>query len=91
MMAVTTEQARKIRLLSDGKLYDEAVEFASQHAASKVSNAQLSGLRNAVGAGDWNEIPKYINNRLSRNTLPDGLKAFYRELKKYLDGLLQRG
>ena len=88
MMTVTTEQAQKIRLLSDTELYEQAVEFANQHAASKVSNAQLSGLQNAVGAGDWNEILRYVNNRLGRSTTTGGLKNFYQGLKECLDDLL---
>ena len=89
-MELTIDQAQKIRLLSDGKLYDKAVNFVVEHPDyihSKVSKAQLSGLQNAVRAGDWAEIEDYIKNRLNRNTTPDDLKKFYQDLKDYLDEL----
>ena len=34
-MAVTIEQAQQIRLLSDGKLYCDAVDLVAKHAHSK--------------------------------------------------------
>ena len=86
-MAVTIEQAQQIRLLSDGKLYCDAVDLVAKHAHSKISNSQLSGLWNAVGASDWSEIFRYIDNRLDRSTTPDELKKFYQNLKDYLNGL----
>lgn len=91
-MAVTIEQARKIRLLSDEELYDDAVKLATYHAhaSSKISNKQLSGLWNAVGAGDWNEIDKYIKNRLERKTTSNELKNFYRDLEKSHNKLIER-
>ena len=87
MMAVTIEKEKKIRLLSDEKLYRDAVKLATSHASSKISNNQLSGLWNAVGAGDWNEIVEYINNRLERKTTSGELKEFYQDLKNSLDKL----
>ena len=88
-MAVTIERAQQIRLLSDGELYRDAVKLATNHvyASSKISNSQLSGLWNAVGASDWGEIFRYIDNRLDRNTTSDELKKFYQNLKDYLNGL----
>ena len=88
MMELTIDQAQKIRLLSDRKLYSKAVKFVAEHLAyihSKVSKTQLSGLQNAVGASDWAEIDGYIKNRLNRNTTSDELKNFYQDLKDYLD------
>lgn len=87
-MKVTMEKAQRIRLLSDGQLYDEAVELAQKHAASKVSKAQLRGLQNAVGTGDWQEITNYIKNRIDRSTTSDELKAVYEDLKKYLNNFI---
>lgn len=86
-MKVTVEQAQKIHLLSDGELYHDAVNFAKEHVNSKVSETQLRGLQNAVGAGDSAEIFRYIDNRLGRDTTSEGLKKFYDELKNYLKGL----
>ena len=89
-MAVTIEQAQKIRLLSDGELYDKAVNFVKEYPEyihSKVSNAQLNGLQNAIRAGDWNEILSYADNRLKRGTTVDELRTFYDSLKKYLEEL----
>ena len=91
-MELTIDQVQKICLLSDGNLYDEAVNFIAEHpdyTHSKVSKAQLSGLQNAVGAGDWNEILLYINNRLNRKTTPKAVKRFYGDLKDYLNGDLK--
>lgn len=91
-MVVTIEQAQQIRLLSDGELYRDAVKLATNHvyASSKISNSQLSGLWNAVGASDWSEIFRYVDNRLDRSTTPDELKEFYQNLKNYLKGLPKR-
>ena len=87
-MAMTTEQGQKIRLLSDGELYKNAVDFVKTHySPKKVSKAQLNGLQNAVGAGEWHEIFSYINNRLDRNTTPEDLKSFYGALKDSLNSL----
>ena len=87
MIAVTIEQAQKIRLLSDGELYRDAVDLVAKHAHLKVSNSQLSGLQNAVGASDWGEIFRYIDNRLDRNTTSEELKNFYQHLKQDLNKL----
>lgn len=89
-MQVTIEQARKIRLLSDGELYDKAVDFVQTHRSVKVSNTQLSGLQNAVRSGDWSEIFRYIDNRINRKTTSEDLKEFYQKLKNYLNTLPER-
>ena len=88
-MSVAIEIEKKIRLLSDEKLYRDAVELATNHtkASSKILNNQLSGLWNAVGAGAWNEIVKYIQNRLGRKTTSNELKEFYQDLNDSLDKL----
>ena len=89
-MELTIDQAQKIRLLSDGELYDKAVNFVTEHpdyTHSKVSKTQLSGLQNAVGVGDWAEILGYIKNRLNRNTTSDDLEKFYQDLENYLNEL----
>ena len=88
-MAVTMEQAQKIRLLSDRELYRNAVDLAEKHAhaSTKISNSQLSGLWNAVGAGKWSEIFSYIDNRLGRDTTSKELKNFYQHLKQDLNKL----
>ncbi len=89
-MTVTIEQAQKIRLLSDVELYDKSIEIVAAHLTTKVSKTQLSGLQNAVGAGDWSEIFRYIDNRLNRNTTSGELKKFYQDLKNYLNELPKR-
>ena len=87
-MAVTTEHVQKICLLSDGELYENAVNFAKTHySPKKVSKSQLNGLQNAVGAGDWNEIFRYIDNRLARDTTATDLKNFYQALRDDLNSL----
>lgn len=87
LMTMTTEQLQKIYLLSDSELYEDAVEFVKPHRETKVSETQLSGLQNAVGAGDYNEIFRYIKNRLRRSTTNAQLKNFYEELRDYLQRL----
>lgn len=89
-MTMTTEQLQKICLLSDSELYEDAVDFVTPHLGAKVSKAQLSGLQNAIGAGDANEIFRYINNRLERRTTSAPLKRFYEELRDYLQGLRRK-
>ena len=86
-MTVTTEQLQKICLLSDSELYENAVNLVEAHHGTKISKAQLSGLQNAIGAGDSNEVFRYINNRLARSTTRAQLKKFYEELRDYLQGL----
>ena len=86
-MIVTIDQAQKIRLLSDGELYRDAVDLAAKHAHSKISSSQLNGLWNAVGASDWSEIFRYIDNRLGRDTTSKELKNFYQHLKNDLNKL----
>ena len=89
-MTVTVEKGREIRLLSDGELYKEAIDFAKRHQDAKVSNTQLNGLQNAVGAGNLDEISRYVNNRLERDTIYEELRAFYQELKTYLTVLHEK-
>lgn len=89
-MKVAAEQSQKIRLLSDEVLYHDAVSFAKEHVNSKVSETQLRGLQNAVGAGDSAETFRYIDNRLERDTTSDELREFYESLKNYLNGLPER-
>ena len=86
-MTVTLEQVQKIRLLSDEELYRDAVDLAAKHAYSKISSSQLNGLWNAVGASDWSEIFRYIDNRLGRDTTSKELKNFYQHLKNDLNKL----
>ena len=83
-MTMTTEQLQKICLLSDSELYEDAVEFVKSHRETKVSETQLSGLQNAIGVCDYNEIFRYINNRLERSTTSTQLKNFYGKLRDYL-------
>ena len=89
-MTMTIEQAQKIRLLSDDKLYCDAVDFVTRHDPSVISQAQLNGLWNAVGAGDWQEIVRYIDNRLGRDTISDELRELYQALRNDLNGLLKQ-
>ena len=86
-MAVTTEQVQKICLLSDDELYKNAVDFVETYYSPKVSKTQLSGLQNAVGAGNRSEIFSYIENRLARSTTTEDLKNFYQALRDYLNSL----
>ena len=84
---MTTEHLQKIYLLSDVEIYEEVVNFVRDHLSTKVSKAQLSGLQNAVLAGNRNEIFRYIDNRLARNTTPNDVRTFYHGLKDDLNSL----
>lgn len=86
-MQLTIDQAQKIRLLSDGELYDKAVNFAKAHSRARISSSQLTGLHNALGAGYLKEVHDYIDNRLKRDTVSDEGKKFYECLKNDLDRL----
>lgn len=79
--------AQQIRLFSDGIIYDYAIQFVERHKRAKVSVKQLSGLQNAVGASNWDEIFRYIDNRLSRKTTLEPVKEFYKDLKNQLNEL----
>ena len=89
-MILTVEQGQKIRFLSDGELYDKAIDFAKRHLGAEVSKTQLSGLQNTVGAGDLAEIFRYVDNRLERDTIYRELRDFYLELKTYLTSLREK-
>ena len=93
-MAEANEQAQKpylsaqqIRLFSDGIIYNYAINFVAEHKSAKVSAKQLSGLQNAVGAGNWDEIFHYIDNRLNRKTTFEPVKRFYKALNGTLNEL----
>ena len=93
-MAEANDQAPKpylstqqIRLFSDGIIYNYAINFVEAHKRAKVSAKQLSGLQNAVRAGNWDEVFCYVNNRLNRKTTPKLVKRFYKDLKNQLNEL----
>ena len=86
---MTIDLAEKIRLLSDGVLYDKAINLVNRHHPSKVkvSDTQLHGLQNTVGTGNLREVYLYINNRLKRKTTSKSVKKFYEDLQVSLKAL----
>jgi len=74
---------QRIELLSDTRLYPEALEFVRQHPPPKQS--QLMGLRQF--SRTWRELKSYINHQRGRDWGRDTTtSAFYDALRQYLFG-----
>ncbi len=86
---MTIDLAEKIRLLSDGELYDMAIDLVNRHHPSKVkvSDTQLNGLQNTLRSGNLKEVYLYIDNRLKRKTTSKSVKKFYKDLQVSLKNL----
>lgn len=79
-MELTPDQALKLRLLSDGKLYKDAVKFIEDNGT--IKNAQVSGLESiAESAVGFSQISKFINHQAQKKRY---YSPFYSSLGKYL-------
>lgn len=86
-MKLTPEERRKINLVSDGKLYEDAISFAKEHDYLKTQRhvkSQLSGLENITRLHELGRIIEFAEKKTRRDTLADDLKVFYRDLTSYL-------
>lgn len=85
MIELTKSQLLRIRLLSDGKLYQDAVAFIEKNGTIKSS--QLAGLENIVCAvNEFSAIVGFSNHQAEKK---NENAAFYKTLSQYLNNLRQ--
>lgn len=83
-MITHAEFQAELRVLSEHRLYDEAVAFASQHRG--IRHSQLQGLQQY--SRRWSELQKYVEHRRERSwsdTSP--YHAFYGALARKLQDI----
>ncbi len=90
-MVLKEEQLRKIRWISDSKLYDQAVTFMREFERQKrrtIPSSQLNGLLNITRSGTYADVWEFVEHQQER-TWPERsafMKPFYvglaEELKK---------
>ena len=87
----TAEQFQKIRLLSDGELYQLACDFVAKHGTIE-SNKQAVSL--VMHTQDWGDLDRYVNNQAGRDWESQnkyaGYKQFFQDLKKQLSELQKK-
>lgn len=82
---VTPEQQSQIRLLSDGELYRDAVDFVDKSRI--VDNKQMAGLLEF--SRSWGELNKFVKHQKGRDWhgRNSHYTDFYTKLSKFLDKL----
>lgn len=76
--------ARDLALLSDTRLYNQAVTFVEQNAA--VEAQQLHALLEF--SQDWAELNRFVEHQSTRNWQQQGnYKEYYIKLKRELDAI----
>ena len=68
-MVSTEEQLRKIRLLSDVELYDQAVKFMrgfEQQKRRTIPPTQLNGMVNITKAGSYRDVLAFVKHQQER-------------------------
>ena len=87
-MELTLEQKNRLRLLSDGELYREAVEFIRNSDISKVKHAQVKGLESyAVASEGISGILSFARHQQNKG---QAYAEFYQALTKKLEELQGR-
>jgi len=80
------EQEIALRLLSDGKLYADAVAFI--HDKGTTTNSQIAGLENLAGAADGlTAIIGFCNHQADKERKRGHDPVFYNGLKQYLENV----
>lgn len=87
---LSEEDRTRLRLLADGTLYDDAMEFAREQ--KRVANDgqfghQIQGLKEY--AADWDRLTRFVNHqndRIDREQL-GAYRSFYRALREKLNGI----
>lgn len=84
-MRATPNQVERIRLLSDRKLYQDAISFIEEHGT--VETAQVNSLLNY--ASNFDELTTFAEHQSERqwSGAREHYRSFYRELVGYLQGL----
>jgi hypothetical protein len=91
-MAPTEEQLRKIRLLSDIKLYEQAVTFIQR--SRSIPNSQISninGLLNITKVGGYEDVLDFMEKKITR-AWPEKsqyMKRFYTNLAQEFEKIKQ--
>jgi len=82
-LVVTPDEAARIRVLSDGVLYEDARNFVAKHCTDHYPKpAQIQGLLEY--SGDWNILLGFVKHQADdRDQHAD--KEFYQALKKWLN------
>src|SRR6266567_7879057 len=93
---LSTEQMRKLSLLSDTVLYPEAVAFIGrlvrEERCSPLPTSQVMGLLNVAYASRYTELHEFVKHQRDRNW-PESrsdIKLFYTELEKFLTAMQKR-
>jgi len=91
------EIRKKINLLSDGELYRDAINLAEIYKHPKYpTKTQLSGLENITHSNEFEDIKKFVENKLDRlvrekernsNDRLDQVIGLYERLSSYLQSL----
>lgn len=74
-MNPSSEVRERIGLLSDGVLYERAIEFARQH--EPVDAAQLNGLLQY--AQEWHDLTSFVDKQRKRDWPQTGRTRHYKE------------
>lgn len=80
-LTLSCEDQAKIRIYSDNRLFDQAVEFARSHNRKWPKPAQVQGLLQ-YASNDWNELRQFVTHQKSKADHID--KEFYEALDKSL-------
>ena len=85
MIELTKSQMLQIRLLSDEKLYQDAIPFIRENGT--IKNSQIAGLENiACTANEFSKIMEFSNHQAQKK---GENAAFYQAVSKYLTKLQQ--
>lgn len=80
-LTLTLPEAERIRVLSDGDLYEEALRFVKTHCADRYPNtAQVQGM--VEYSIDWYSLNKFTSHQSSKPHHHD--HDFYKALYKWL-------
>lgn len=87
---LSPEEQERIRLLSDGEIYQRAIEFAKEQEeiiAYRQFGHQISGLE--AYAGSFEDLDKFVNHQKGRNweDKSQPFEDFYIALANYLNEL----
>jgi hypothetical protein len=89
-MKVTPQQETELTLLADGKLYQEAVNFAQEQRAvidDRQFRHQIQGL--LTFSRSWEELTRFVDHQRDRTWTGrrESYQAFYDALHRYLHQL----
>lgn len=84
-MKITHQQEIKLRQISDGKLYDNAVSFIEKNGT--ITNTQIAGIENIANtASCFSDIDKFIKHQAEKKQ-NEKISKFYIKLKTEVEQL----